>query len=75
MTVPERTCAGCGAKRPQRELVRFAAAAGSLDASAWCAGTPQYFEPGSDAFGQRLPFESTAPQRPLYSSPSEPSPP
>jgi uncharacterized protein len=27
---PERTCAGCGAKRPQRELVRFAAPDGRL---------------------------------------------
>ena len=33
-------------------------------ASAWCAGTPQYVEPGSAAFGQRLPFESIAAQRP-----------
>ena len=30
MTSPERTCAGCGRKAPQRELVRFAARAGSL---------------------------------------------
>ena len=28
--VPERTCAGCGRKAPQQELVRFAAAGGSL---------------------------------------------
>ncbi|NUT55040.1 MAG: YlxR family protein [Thermoleophilia bacterium] len=27
---PERTCAGCGRKRPQRELVRFAAREGTL---------------------------------------------
>jgi predicted RNA-binding protein YlxR (DUF448 family) len=27
---PERTCAGCGAKAPQRELVRFVAVAGAL---------------------------------------------
>jgi predicted RNA-binding protein YlxR (DUF448 family) len=27
---PERTCAGCGRKAPQAELVRFAARAGAL---------------------------------------------
>jgi len=27
---PERTCAGCGRKAPQQELVRFTAQAGSL---------------------------------------------
>jgi len=31
MTVPERTCAGCGAKRPQRELLRFVARDGRLE--------------------------------------------
>ena len=30
MSTPERTCAGCGRKRPQRELVRFAARDGRL---------------------------------------------
>jgi uncharacterized protein len=30
MTVPERTCAGCGAKRPKPELLRFVAAKGRL---------------------------------------------
>lgn len=30
MTSPERTCAGCGRRAPQRELVRFAARDGSL---------------------------------------------
>ena len=30
MTPPERTCAGCGRKAPQQELVRFTARAGSL---------------------------------------------
>ena len=30
MTSPERTCAGCGRKAPQSELVRFAARAGTL---------------------------------------------
>jgi uncharacterized protein len=28
--VPERRCAGCGRKAPQRELLRFAAEAGRL---------------------------------------------
>jgi predicted RNA-binding protein YlxR (DUF448 family) len=30
VSVPERTCAGCGRKAPQQELVRFAARAGTL---------------------------------------------
>jgi predicted RNA-binding protein YlxR (DUF448 family) len=30
VNVPERTCAGCGRKAPQQELVRFAARAGKL---------------------------------------------
>ena len=30
MSEPERTCAGCGAKRPQSELLRFAAQDGRL---------------------------------------------
>jgi len=30
MTMPERTCAGCGAKRRQPELLRFAAKEGRL---------------------------------------------
>lgn len=30
MTLPERTCAGCGRRAPQRELVRFAAREGRL---------------------------------------------
>jgi len=30
MSSPERTCAGCGRKAPQQELVRFAARAGAL---------------------------------------------
>jgi predicted RNA-binding protein YlxR (DUF448 family) len=30
VTAPERTCAGCGRKAPQRELVRFTARAGKL---------------------------------------------
>jgi predicted RNA-binding protein YlxR (DUF448 family) len=30
VSAPERTCAGCGRKAPQRELVRFAAREGTL---------------------------------------------
>ena len=30
MTIPQRTCAGCGRKAPQAELYRFAARAGAL---------------------------------------------
>jgi predicted RNA-binding protein YlxR (DUF448 family) len=30
VSVPERTCAGCGRKAPQHELVRFTAQTGSL---------------------------------------------
>jgi uncharacterized protein len=30
VSAPERTCAGCGAKRPQSELLRFAAQDGRL---------------------------------------------
>ena len=32
MTDPVRTCAGCGRKAPQAELVRFAAPDGTLEA-------------------------------------------
>ena len=42
MTPPERTCAGCGRKAPQRELVRFAAKAGAL--------VPGRTEPGRGAY-------------------------
>lgn len=41
-TGPERTCAGCGRKAPQLELVRFAARAGQL-----VPGRP---EPGRGAY-------------------------
>jgi uncharacterized protein len=30
VSIPERTCAGCGRKAPQQELIRFAARAGQL---------------------------------------------
>jgi hypothetical protein len=42
VTDPERTCAGCGAKRPQRELVRFAAAEGRLVAGRTAPGRGVY---------------------------------
>ena len=32
MNLPERTCAGCGRKAPQQELVRFTARGGRLAA-------------------------------------------
>ncbi|MGH3024231.1 MAG: YlxR family protein [Gaiellaceae bacterium] len=32
MSAPTRTCVGCGRKAPQRELVRFVAPAGVLEA-------------------------------------------
>src|SRR5581483_2730659 len=43
-------------------------------ASAWCAGTPQKRDPGSAAFGQRLPFARIALQRPDRSCSSPPPP-
>jgi predicted RNA-binding protein YlxR (DUF448 family) len=36
VTTPERTCAGCGRKRPQDELMRFAAQDGRLVAGRTC---------------------------------------
>ena len=42
MTSPERTCAGCGRKAPQRELVRFAARDGKLVAGRTEAGRGAY---------------------------------
>ena len=39
-----------------------------MPSSAWWAGTPQKREPGSAAFGQRLPLARTAAQRPEKSS-------
>lgn len=41
-TGPERTCAGCGRKAPQRELVRFAAREGQLVAGRTEAGRGAY---------------------------------
>ena len=56
--------------------IGLSSSSSSCSASSWWAGTPQYFEPGSAAFGQRLPFESTAAQRPekSFSSPGSPPP-
>jgi uncharacterized protein len=42
VSVPERTCAGCGRKAPQLELVRFAAREGRL--------VPGRTEPGRGAY-------------------------
>ncbi len=48
--------------------------AASRSASAVCAGIPQKRVPGIAAFGQRLPFERMAAQRPEKSSPASPPP-
>jgi predicted RNA-binding protein YlxR (DUF448 family) len=42
VTSPERTCAGCGRKAPQQELVRFAAQAGRLVAGSGVQGRGVY---------------------------------
>ncbi len=42
MSTPERTCAGCGRKRPQGELVRFAAQDGRLVAGRTQTGRGVY---------------------------------
>lgn len=42
MSRPERTCAGCGRKAPQQELVRFAARAGKLVAARTAPGRGAY---------------------------------
>jgi uncharacterized protein len=42
VSVPERTCAGCGRKRPQDELVRFAAQDGRLVADRARSGRGVY---------------------------------
>ena len=42
MSRPERTCAGCGRKATQAELVRFAAAAGRLVAGQTLPGRGVY---------------------------------
>jgi predicted RNA-binding protein YlxR (DUF448 family) len=55
--IPERTCAGCGRKGPQPELVRFAAREGRL-----VAGRT---EPGRGAYtcGRLACFERAAARR------------
>ena len=40
--IAQRTCAGCGRKAPQRELVRFAARAGELAAGRTLPGRGAY---------------------------------
>ncbi len=42
MSQPERTCAGCGRKAPQPELVRFAARDGALVAGRTVPGRGAY---------------------------------
>ncbi len=42
MAEPVRTCAGCGRRAPQRELVRFAAVAGRLTAGRALPGRGVY---------------------------------
>jgi uncharacterized protein len=42
VTQPERTCAGCGRKAPQSELVRFAAPEGTLVAGRQTPGRGAY---------------------------------
>lgn len=39
---PARTCAGCGQRRPQTELVRFAAVAGKLESGRALPGRGAY---------------------------------
>ena len=61
VSVPERTCAGCGRKAPQQELVRFAAQAGTPrggTASRAAVSTPAGGSPASS--GQRTGARSTA---------------
>ena len=42
MSVPIRTCAGCGRKAPQAELIRFAARDGALTADRALPGRGVY---------------------------------
>jgi uncharacterized protein len=42
VSAPVRTCAGCGRKAPQAELIRFAAANGALVPSRTLAGRGAY---------------------------------
>ena len=42
MSDPTRTCVGCGARAPQRALVRFAAVGGSLRAGRTLPGRGAY---------------------------------
>ncbi|HWH06116.1 MAG TPA: YlxR family protein [Gaiellaceae bacterium] len=54
MRRPERTCAGCGAKRPQAELVRFAAPEGRLVAGRTVPGRGAYTCPRLACFERAL---------------------
>ena len=59
MSEPIRTCVGCGRKAPQRELVRFAAPSGILEAD------PERRRPGRGAYTCRRAacFERAAARR------------
>jgi uncharacterized protein len=50
MRVPERTCAGCGAKRPKPELLRFVAEGGRLVPAASTPGRGVYTCPRLPCF-------------------------
>jgi predicted RNA-binding protein YlxR (DUF448 family) len=47
---PERTCAGCGRKAPQPELIRFGATAGRLEAGRRLPGRGVYTCPRLSCF-------------------------
>ena len=47
---PERTCAGCGRKAPQSELVRFGAVEGRLEAGRRVPGRGVYTCPRLSCF-------------------------
>ena len=54
MRQPERTCAGCGRKAPQPELVRFAARNGTLVAGRGVPGRGVYTCPRLACFERAL---------------------
>src|SRR5207248_1700250 len=64
--VPAAACAASRGLVPydSSSVTTGSSSSESRSASSWCAATPQYFEPGNAAFGQRLPLERIAPQRP-----------
>jgi predicted RNA-binding protein YlxR (DUF448 family) len=54
MSVPERTCVGCGTKRPQPELLRFVASEGRLTAGRRLPGRGVYTCPRLACFERAL---------------------